>query len=114
MHEKKMNVLEGAIENVCGDKHTDYGDAFVNHTRIANLWNEWIAGREWSGNPLTAYDAAMMMGLVKVARCMNKPKLDSHIDIAGYAAVAEDIYERIMEVDNGGTTEQTASDDRAE
>jgi|TARA_S200002703_G_scaffold61694_1_gene53604 hypothetical protein len=114
MHEKKLDVLEGAIENVCGDRHKDYGDSLVNHTRIANLWNTWITGREWSGKPLTAYDVAMMMGLVKVARCMNRPKLDSHIDIAGYAAVAEDIYEKIMEADNGGTTEPTSSNDGTE
>jgi hypothetical protein len=109
MHEKKIDVLEGAIQIVCGERHEDYGDAFVNHTRIASFWNAWITGREWSGSPLTAYDVAMMMGLVKVARCMNKPKLDSHIDIAGYAAIAEDIYEKIMEVDNGRAAEPSAS-----
>lgn len=113
MHQNKIDVLEGAIEKVCGDGHEDYGEALINHTRIANFWNVWISGRKWAGQPLTAYDAAMMMGLVKVARCMHRPKLDSHMDIAGYAAVAEDIYEKIMGVGHGGTNKPTTADDGA-
>jgi hypothetical protein len=41
---------------------------------------------------ITAYDAAMMMLLVKVARLMHSPgHQDSHIDIAGYASISEEI-----------------------
>ena len=92
MHEKKLDVLEGAIENVCGDRHKDYGDSLVNHTRIANLWNTWITGREWSGKPLTAYDVAMMMSLFKHARAAsNKAHADNFVDAIGYLALASEM-----------------------
>ena len=108
MHEDKKSVLEEAIDKVCGDRHDDYGDATLNHTRIAALWNVWITNRRWAGQPLTAYDVAMMMNLTKFARCMHKPKQDSHVDIAGYAAVTNEIYETIVGVKiNGGTEEPT-------
>lgn len=114
MHERKRELLKETEELVCGDRHEDYGDATTNHTRIAGAWNWWIANRRWAGNPLTAYDVAMMMSLVKFARCQQRPHHDSHVDIAGYAAVAEEIYEKIMEVDNGGTSEPTSSHEGAE
>ena len=65
MHEDKKSVLEEAIDKVCGDRHDDYGDATLNHTRTAALWNVWITNRRWAGQPLTAYDVAMMMNLTK-------------------------------------------------
>jgi hypothetical protein len=41
---------------------------------------------------ITPYDVAMMMLLVKVARLMHSPgHQDSHIDIAGYASISEEI-----------------------
>ena len=111
MHDDKKIILEEATDKVCGDRHDDYGDATLNHTRIAALWNVWITNRRWAGQPLTAYDVAMMMSLTKFARCMNKPKHDSHVDIAGYAAVANDNYETIVGVEiDGGTEASTKTD----
>ena len=53
----------------------------------------------------------MMMNLTKFARSMHKPKFDSHVDIAGYAAVANEIYETIVGVKiDGGTEEPTTTD----
>ena len=55
----------------------------------------------------------MMMSLVKFARCQQQPNHDSHVDIAGYSAVSEDIYEKIMEVEDdresGPSTENSGS-----
>lgn len=108
MHERKLDVLEGAIKVVCGKRHEDYGSALDNHTRIADFWNVWVTEM-----PLTAYDVAMMMALVKVARCMNRPTTDSHIDLAGYAALAEEIHKETMEVENGRSNESPSSNDGA-
>ena len=53
----------------------------------------------------------MMMALVKFARCQHRPATDSHIDIAGYAAVAEDICQTFIDIekedDNGGEEKPT-------
>ena len=97
MNDIKKELLEEAAGLVSGQRAEDYGDATANHMRIAEVWNTWIMNRTWQG-PLTAYDVSMMMALVKFARCQQKPSHDSHVDIAGYAAVSEKIYEDLVGV----------------
>ena len=93
--ETKSELLIEAEALVTGPRAEAYGDAAVNHERIADLWNCWLRNRSWgSSGIITSYDAAMLMMLVKVARCQEKPGHDSHVDIAGYAAVMADIYEQ--------------------
>ena len=106
----KSELLAEAESLVTGPRANDYGDAAINHLRIAALWNVWIGNREIPG-PISAYDAAMMMALVKFARCQHRPATESHIDIAGYAAVAEDICQTLIDIkkeeENGGKEEPT-------
>ena len=106
--EIKSELLAEAEALVTDPRAEAYGDAAVNHMRIADLWNCWLRNRSWgSSGIITPYDAAMMVLLVKVARCQQKPSHDSHVDIAGYAAVLEDIYEQIKGVqEDGGQEEQ--------
>ena len=112
--EIKSELLTEAEDLVTGPRAEAYGDAAINHMRIADLWNCWLRNRSWgSSGIITPYDAAMMVMLVKVARCQQKPSHDSHVDIAGYAAVLEDIYEQITGVqDDGGQEEQTPETER--
>lgn len=95
-------MLHSATKAVVGPRAEDYGDKYTNHTRIAKLWTMWLneRTRTWATEDndeptdveITAYDAAMMMLLVKVARLMHSPgHQDSHIDIAGYASISEEI-----------------------
>ena len=77
---------------VSSDRSNAYGDPVLNHMRIADLWNVWLKNRTW-GPEITPYDASMMMGLVKFARCQHKPSTSNHEDIAGYASVSDFIYE---------------------
>ena len=106
----KKELLTEAEALVTGPRAEAYGDAAVNHMRIADLWNCWLRNRSWgSSGIITPYDAAMMVMLVKVARCQQKPSHDSHVDIAGYAAVMEDIYEQIIGVQDGGQETPTAT-----
>jgi hypothetical protein len=108
----KSELLAEAESLVTGPRANDYGDAAINHLRIADFWNVWIANRSIPG-PISAYDAAMMMALVKFARCQHRPATDSHVDIAGYAAVAEDIFQTIVEMEergNAGKEEPTVQD----
>ena len=91
--EIKKKLLVEAEAIVTGPRADAYGDATINHIRIANLWSGWLHNRNWATNTITPYDVSMMMLLVKVARCQQKPSHDNHVDIAGYAAVLEDIYQ---------------------
>ena len=97
---KAAEMLHAAADLVGGQRAEDYGDKLINHERIAALWNMWLSERNWNshaeredlGLQVGAYDVAMMMLLVKVARLMNSPgHQDSHIDIAGYASIMEEI-----------------------
>ena len=91
---KASEMLLKAAELVGGQRAEDYGDKTVNHIRIAELWNYWLEESRKSGadKRITPYDVAMMMMLVKVARLMHSPgHQDSHIDIAGYASILEEI-----------------------
>lgn len=92
---KASEMLEHAAALVGGQRAQDYGDKTINHQRIADLWNAWLHESRVSNGPsgdITAYDVAMMMLMVKVARLMHSPgHQDSHVDIAGYAAILEEI-----------------------
>lgn len=92
---KASEMLEHAAALVGGQRAQDYGDKTINHQRIADLWNAWLTETrsEISDHiTITAYDVAMMMLMVKVARLMHSPgHQDSHVDIAGYAAILEEI-----------------------
>jgi hypothetical protein len=82
-------MLRHAASLVGGQRAKDYGDKTENHQRIADLWNYWLDSKF---GKITAYDVAIMMLLLKVARLMHTPgHSDSHVDIAGYASIAEEI-----------------------
>ena len=81
---KRDDVLNKAGELINGDRKEDYGDAYLNHMRIAEFWNNYLE----TETKITPTDVAMMMLLVKVARLMNTYKEDSFVDICGYAALA--------------------------
>jgi len=92
------NFLATVSGVVGGQRAIDYGDKTQNHERIAHLWNMWMheTHGKSSGlvndNHITAYDVAVMMLLLKIARLMHSPgHTDTHIDIAGYAACMEEI-----------------------
>lgn len=98
-----MNILEKANDLVNGQRQEDYGDAHQNHQRIAGLWTVYFYGRS-GPNKFTATDAALMMDLVKTARLMQSPDhVDSYVDKAGYAQVAQ----RCAEVDYGPGSSDT-------
>jgi hypothetical protein len=78
-------ILDTAKTLINGDRAKEYGDAYLNHARIAALWTTYIRSKTDDLNPV---DVAMMLVLMKVARTIETPKDDSFIDIAGYAALA--------------------------
>ena len=82
----REKVLTDAITCVCGDREQDYGTPENNFALIADLWSTY------RGVTFTPVDVAMMMALLKVARIRTgRGKMDSFVDLAGYAACAAEI-----------------------
>lgn len=72
-------------KNILDVRQQDYGDAVVNHTRIARLWSAYL------GHNITPGQVALCMLLVKVSRLANTPgHPDSIVDAHGYL----DIYQQ--------------------
>tara|TARA_R110000868_G_scaffold263967_5_gene522550 strand:+ start:2897 stop:3178 length:282 start_codon:yes stop_codon:yes gene_type:complete len=86
--------LDKVKEIVSGPREKEHWDKAAIHNRITTLWNLWLMQRP-KQEYLSAYDVAMMMLLVKIARLMQTPgHQDSHIDIAGYVAIMEEVTPR--------------------
>tara|TARA_R110000796_G_scaffold83747_5_gene182948 strand:+ start:405 stop:677 length:273 start_codon:yes stop_codon:yes gene_type:complete len=79
---KRDDILKTAMKLINGKRSKDYGDAYDNHQRIADLWSVVF------GFKVLVWQVYLCLILVKVARLVNSPKhLDSMIDIPGYAAL---------------------------
>tara|TARA_R100001510_G_scaffold13918_1_gene11103 strand:- start:353 stop:643 length:291 start_codon:yes stop_codon:yes gene_type:complete len=79
-------LLNKAIELVCGNRQKEYGDKVDNHNNIARLWSAY------KDVEFTAHDVAIMMSLLKVARTkVGTRTKDTYIDMAGYSAIAGEI-----------------------
>lgn len=94
----RKDILESAIECVCGQREQDYGSPESNFQLIADLWNDYLGfedifkkNEDDDGFHRVGYisptDVAMMMALLKIARIKNGGGTgDSFVDLAGYAA----------------------------
>ena len=80
-HKSKM-FLEEANDIIYGKRAEDYGDAIENFTNIANMWTHHNRGYHF-----TKEDVAIMMIMVKIARCHHKITADSLKDIVGYCTI---------------------------
>lgn len=79
----RKDILESAMECVCGQREQDYGSPEDNFSEIADLWSAYCKGRII----FKPVDVAMMMALLKIARIRSGSGTDdSFIDLAGYAA----------------------------
>lgn len=63
------------------DRGMDYGHPSDNMQRTARLWSAYLE------MPITDYQVAMCMALVKLARSMESSKTDTFIDLAAYTAI---------------------------
>ena len=64
------------------DRGMDYGHPTDNMSRTASLWSAYLE------MPVTDYQVAMCLALVKVARSMETSKVDNFIDGAAYFAIS--------------------------
>jgi hypothetical protein len=68
------------------DRGLDYGHPSDNMQRTAALWSTYLE------MPITDYQVAMCMALVKVARSMETGKPDTYIDLCSYAAISAQLH----------------------
>jgi hypothetical protein len=90
------NVLEEAlrITGGAGERRRDYGSALADAERVAQI------ASAITGFPIRAEHIPLIMVAVKLSRQVNRPKRDNLVDIAGYARVAELLWEEKDDVDD--------------
>jgi hypothetical protein len=82
----RERVLAEARELIDGDRDKDYGPAYVNHDRIARIWEVIL------GIPIEPSQVALCMAGVKMARLVHTlDKADSWVDLAAYAALGAEM-----------------------
>jgi hypothetical protein len=64
------------------DRGMDYGHPSDNMQRTAALWSSYLE------MPITDYQVATCMALVKIARSMESAKIDNAVDGCSYLAIA--------------------------
>jgi hypothetical protein len=91
---QREEILQKAEQIINGKRAADYGDAYENHQRIANLWSVIL---ETDVTPEQVYQC---MIAVKLARLIVTPAHeDSWLDICGYAALGGEANGRITNDD---------------
>lgn len=86
----REHILREAEQAIMRDRHATYGEAEDSFAAIAGAWSWWLEGR--LATPLTTYDVAEMMSLLKKARARgNHQHMDTHVDDIGYTALAAEI-----------------------
>ena len=79
---KREQILDKAKTLISGERAKDYGDAYLNHKRIAELWSPIL------DKDITVEQVYACMIAVKLSRLIETPDHeDSWIDICGYAAL---------------------------
>jgi len=68
------------------DRGLDYGHPQDNMQRTASLWSAYLE------MPVTDYQVAMCMALVKIARSMETAKTDTYVDLAAYVAISGQLH----------------------
>ena len=85
---KREDILKQAEELVNGDRAKNYGDALVNHQRIADGWNCIVRGAMDSHGYLTEGNVVLMMDWVKSSRLLHTiGHKDSWVDKCGYSSL---------------------------
>ena len=79
-------ILDEAKRLTSTDRQETYGDPYINHKRIADLWSAYL------DTEISPSQVALCLCLVKIARLIETPDhLDSFIDLAAYAAISGEI-----------------------
>lgn len=85
---EKRNCLQAAENLLTIDRQAQYGDPIEMFERIAHIWTAIL------GVKVTAKQAALMMGGVKIARESVNPAKDNLDDACAYLRIGEIIEEK--------------------
>ena len=86
-------LLKEASQAVCGPRQRAYGPPANNHACTAWLWKAYMLRRFGVHLTVTGRDVCLMNILQKVSRDANMTTRDNLVDIAGYAANAEECFD---------------------
>ena len=102
---KRAEVLEEARKCVCGQREQDYGSPEDNFSNIGRFWSTYLKAShpEINLSEITPKDVAVMMSLLKIARIATGSSPDSFVDLAGYAACAGEIADKMTPLRNENT-----------
>lgn len=87
------DVLDEAKKIINGQRQNEYGTPEDSFQRIADYWNTYLRHKCDLDANLTSSDVAMLMILFKIAREEHSHKTDNAVDIAGYAALMNQLSE---------------------
>lgn len=92
---KRDEILDTAKALINGDRAKDYGDAYLNHARIAEGWNIIIQAAYGQHGYITPMHVALMMDWVKTSRLLTTIEhSDSWVDKAAYSALGAEFVAR--------------------
>jgi hypothetical protein len=77
---RRNEVINAAKKLINGDRKKQYGES--SFRSLAAMWSIYL------GHEITPAQSAEMLAILKIARNINKPKLDSFVDGIGYLALA--------------------------
>ncbi len=85
------DILKEAHDIVVGARNTTHGEKERSFGVIAQLWQVYLDGRK-DGGPVTPFDVAQMMVLLKIGRSIQGTRIKDHmVDAAGYSGVAGEL-----------------------
>ena len=93
----RNEILKLAEKLVSKDRNEQYGEPSEAFAVIGELWTTYMRHRRARVEledqlHIARYDVGVMLSLMKIARLMQKPKkMDTHVDLAGYAACTGEI-----------------------
>lgn len=88
----RKRVLKEAEKCVCGQREQDYGTPEDSFQKIAALWTAYLSQNSIVDTVFSAYDVAVMMALLKIARISENPQhMDNWVDGCGYFACGGEI-----------------------
>lgn len=92
---KRDEILDTAKTLINGDRAKDYGDAYLNHQRIADGWNIIAQAAYETEGYITPMHVALMMDWVKTSRLLNTiTHADSWVDKTAYSALGGEFADR--------------------
>lgn len=87
----REQLLEEAIQITTQDRNQAHGNPEDNFKNIAGFWSTYLTASCGCEIIVSPQDVGHMMMLQKIARLSTNPQhYDSLLDVAGYAACAED------------------------